>query len=187
MKRRSLFALTLLAISVTSSRALPPPEVPRKQDVSRYRLLWQNSAITERKAAPLLAPPEEVRFSDSLALSGLARRGDRWSVYLIDRETKESIILQAAVGETDRASGIRLLAVENFEQYQLTSVRLSKGSQQGVVQRDEELLARKSSPQTVLQANNNQPTAGVQPGQPPPETPASRINRRRVIPTPPNR
>lgn len=159
-------------------------DVPRKQPRTKYAKLWNDSPFTSK---PVSDSVEEDNPFDDFVLGGVSPIAGGYRVTLLDKKKSDA----RTYIESDKPSDFKILEVSRKKGDPLgTTVRLSRGSQTGVVSFDEKLLVLKAAPQqqqqNPAQQGRNQPparppVAGTQ-GQPNPAP--QRQPRPRIVPPP---
>lgn len=180
--RRGIFVSLVPWVFLPASHA----DVPRKPPESKYAKLWNDSPFTSKPAAETGEP--EANVFEDYALGGVSSIAEGYRVTLLHKNRPdERIYLETGAANEEN---FKILGVTKKPGDPLgTLVRLSRGSQSGVVAFDAKLLALKAPPAPRPTGPNGQPQGG-RPGTVTPSqagggniTP-QRQSRPRVIPPP---
>lgn len=170
-------------------------DVPKKQPLTKYSKLWNDSPFTSKPVINNNAL--EVNPFEDYTLVGVSSIEGGYRVTLLNKKKPDERVFLESAGTNPE--GFKILGVEKKPGDPLgTTVRIGKGSQTGLVAFDSKLLALKAVPQNrgpkpgrnningILQNNPNaQPIPGQAPVQDGGNSPIpQRQPRPRIVPPP---
>ncbi len=135
---KSIVLLAFLALPVMAA-------APKKPADSRYSELWQHSPFGIN--AEVKPTPPDDPFKD-WALGGVTKFPDGYFVILLHKKnTDERLVIQPG-----QSSEFKILEVKDAgADYRSTTVKMMRGSAQGIVGFEEKMLTLKSFPATTPQ------------------------------------
>jgi hypothetical protein len=148
---KSIVLLALFALPVMAA-------APKKPLPGKYAGLWLNSPFTTKPVIVNNTAPPEDPFKD-WALGGVTKFPDGYFVILLNKKKPdERLVIQPG-----QFSEYKVLEViDGGMDYRSTTVKIMKGSMQGIVGYEEKMLTLKAPPAAAAQPNPNIP--GMPPG-----------------------
>jgi hypothetical protein len=154
-------------------------EVPQKLPISSYSRLWTSSPFTAKPPEKIDAPI--VNPLSDFTLTGIAPVPGGYRITIANKKNiRDKIVIEPGLN-----NGYTVLAVNRNPEIPLgTTVTLSKGNAQGVVQFEPNLITLNTAPKGAPNPNNpNQLLPpGANPGQLNPAPGTDRPPRSRVVP-----
>jgi len=171
-----------LSITLICSLLIPllhASEAPQKLPINSYSRLWTSSPFTAKPPEKIDAPI--VNPLSDFTLTGIAPVPGGYRITIANKKNiRDKIVIEPGLN-----NGYTVLAVNRNPEIPLgTTVTLSKGNVQGVVQFEPSLITLNTAPKNVSNPNNPNPVLppGVNPGPNNPNNSSERAPRSRVVP-----